>query len=583
MVYSVRQRFVHFAALLAVITSGIFLRLYLISDQVLIDDEWHSLYFVICRSWQYLLTHYTVPGATSLPLNLYEYILLKTVGWNEVLLRVPSLLSGIMLLFLFPYFLAKVVNYRTTLIATSFLAISPLLIFYSRLCRPYSALALMEFLVVMWGYLWLRSGRLREGVLYVIASAVAISLHLFAVVAVVSPIAWGVFLKFLQKQHRNLGQHVIIGPSGQQMLLALLWTAVLATYVVLPGFVSTYRQFFDSVILSDCMTFSSLFNFSTLLSGSGYRSFTICFLLLIATGAFLFMKKDLLLGGMIVWMFVAFFWAQSISSPDSIHAAIVIARYSIALFPFAYLLAAYGLDAFLRKTRTGRKAVPSLFLLLFFVTAFWCGPLRQTYSSPNNFTNHSVFQQSYKPIDWDSSFCSQMQSSRHPRRGNFSATEISPFYAQLANHSACQTIVEFPTMVGDAYNPHYYYQHFHKKRVLLGYCPCFKVSVGVSRGLAYAETWMDEILSRTAPDGRSALRNMVDMSDIPALIRTGASYVILHKKFEAEPSPAGPAHPCIIHLNDSFRLRLGAPVYEDHLIVVYPLVSKLGSGRYATK
>ena len=77
---------------------GLALRCYLLSDQIFADDEWHGFYFALGKSPGWLLTHFSIPGATCIPLNFYIWVLGQTTGWSETLLRLPSLLSGLLLL-----------------------------------------------------------------------------------------------------------------------------------------------------------------------------------------------------------------------------------------------------------------------------------------------------------------------------------------------------------------------------------------------------------------------------------------------------------------------------------------------------
>src|SRR5690348_6042248 len=84
------------AALVSAAVAGFFLRWYLLRDQVLLDDEWHGLFYVIGRSPMWLLTHFSVPGATCIPLNVYTWAVGATFGWSEMALRLPSLVCGIL-------------------------------------------------------------------------------------------------------------------------------------------------------------------------------------------------------------------------------------------------------------------------------------------------------------------------------------------------------------------------------------------------------------------------------------------------------------------------------------------------------
>jgi hypothetical protein len=108
---------------------GLFLRLYLLSDQVLIDDEWHGLYYVIGKSPWWLLTHFSIPGATCIPLNFYDWLLGATVGWSELMLRLPSLVCGLSCVLICPLLARKLIGASAAILLAFLLAISPVLIF----------------------------------------------------------------------------------------------------------------------------------------------------------------------------------------------------------------------------------------------------------------------------------------------------------------------------------------------------------------------------------------------------------------------------------------------------------------------
>jgi len=85
---------------------GTFLRLYSISDHILMNDEWHGLLYATQYPVSYLLGHPAF-AANCAPLNAYFRLLLDTIGWSENWIRLPSLLPGILSLFLFPYIVRK--------------------------------------------------------------------------------------------------------------------------------------------------------------------------------------------------------------------------------------------------------------------------------------------------------------------------------------------------------------------------------------------------------------------------------------------------------------------------------------------
>ena len=63
------------------------------------------------------------------------------------------------------------------------LAVSPILIFYSRLCRPYSAVAFFSFAALLLAARWMQTGCWRAALGFA-TTVLAVYFHLFAVVTV---------------------------------------------------------------------------------------------------------------------------------------------------------------------------------------------------------------------------------------------------------------------------------------------------------------------------------------------------------------------------------------------------------------
>ena len=145
--------------IVATLVGGV-LRFHGIADQLLISDEWHGLYVAASRSYGELSQSFTI-GATSPPMNMLQRFMLQHVGWTEIALRMPSLIAGMALLLMFPLIIRASASPGANLIATSLLAISPSLIYFSRYVRPYSIVVLLAFIAIMSAYQWARSGHQR--------------------------------------------------------------------------------------------------------------------------------------------------------------------------------------------------------------------------------------------------------------------------------------------------------------------------------------------------------------------------------------------------------------------------------------
>ena len=104
------------------------------------------------------------------------------------MLRLPSLACGLLCVLIGPLLAWNIIGPRRAAWLALLLAISPLLIFYSRICRPYSAVAFLGFAAILLAARWMKSGDRRSALLFVGTGVLAIYFHLFAVVTVAAPV-----------------------------------------------------------------------------------------------------------------------------------------------------------------------------------------------------------------------------------------------------------------------------------------------------------------------------------------------------------------------------------------------------------
>ena len=199
------------------------------------------------------------------------------------------------------------------------------------------------------------------------------------------------------------------------------------------------------------------------------------------------------------------------------------------------------------------------------------GPLPQCYVAPNNFTSHGVYQHRYGRIDWSRSFYSDFTPAGFTLNTVIRADEVSPFYGMLAKNPDGRPIVEYPMMIGDHFNPLYYYQHFHRRPVLVGYTTDVSLSRGLATGNIFGNTYIDQVLSLIRDPSRLRFRNLVSMDDLAAMRGRGVEYVIMHKRFEAQLPEVTLPLPDLERLRREYQKTLGAPAYEDSHIVAFRL------------
>ncbi len=566
---------VNFILILAVvILFGIFLRIYLLADQILIDDEWQGMnYAAGCNSLFYLLIHFAMPGATCIPQNVYNYVLLNTTGWSEILLRLPSIICGILSMVIFPWLIRKVFSRRTTVIFTFLLAISPFLVFYSRVARPYSMVTFLGFVSIWALYLWATNGEKKYAVLYAVTGILAIYFHLFAVIGVLVPLGFAFLFKLMEVSKDSKKKVVHVKPSPTTMIIVGTVVILLPAVLVVPGLITSD---FPMVIAKDRVTIKSLIGFARMLSGTAEPVWTVFFYGLLIFGLAVLVKRTRLLGWIFIVTTISYFGVIYLSNPASIHAPIVISRYVVLLFPLSFVAAALGMDTILEDIKTIKlvgKIRYSTFVLNiagagFLVMLFTAGPLIRIYSPPNNFTNHSAFQESYEPLNWQQSYTADIEDQYF----TVQEKDMPSFYQQLAKEPTT-TIIEYPMSYVNQFNLYYYYQHFHKKEILIGYF----ARVDLSRRNYII--WVDESLSIVNNVSRFRFRNMVNVENIEAIKRSEAKYIILHKNLlPGEWMPHNFAYPhqdysgIVSLLAGNYVKVFGEPVFQDKNIIVFKII-----------
>jgi phosphopentomutase len=126
-------------------------------------------------------------------------------------------------------------------------------------------------------------------------------------------------------------------------------------------------------------------------------------------------------------------------------------------------------------------------------------------------------------------------------------------------------------MIGDHFDPFYYYQHFHRRPVIVGYASDVFLNRGLAAGNIYGNSYIDQVLSLVKEPATLRFCNLVSMDDLAAMRARKVEYVILHKKFEAGLPQVTLPLPDLDRLNRVYRSELGAPAYEDANIEVFHL------------
>lgn len=222
---SVLSRLHYLGILAPIFLAGAMARLYRVGDQVLIDDEWHALNAVQYHDFKWILTHFGVSDH-SIPLALFYEIQYQITGLSEILMRWPMILVGCISVLLLPYLLRHWLSKPEQLVFAALIAISPVLIYYSRFARPYALLAVLEVMALLVAWHWWKSQKLRYGFTWVLLAVLCVWLNVPALALVTAPFALFAILAFREavrsREWSKLIRLCALGIVMLTMLAALL-------------------------------------------------------------------------------------------------------------------------------------------------------------------------------------------------------------------------------------------------------------------------------------------------------------------------------------------------------------------------
>ncbi len=260
----------------AILALGTFLRLYMLSEQILLDDEWHGIASVVDKTFLDILTTFNPTLNSSTPLNLYRLFLLRSFGWSELALRLPDVLAGLLGLILFPLLLKKIFNERMALAFALLLAISPFMIFYCRFARSYSIMMLLCFWALLLFHQWLVTGKNRHIIGFVITGSLAIYTHPLSIITIFALLVVAIGIALFNHFIKSSSAHLSIVPSLKKLIIASFIMAVLVSLLLLPVLLQSSKLPWAAGRL----TLSSFIIAATLVSGTANTQLTIIFLAL---------------------------------------------------------------------------------------------------------------------------------------------------------------------------------------------------------------------------------------------------------------------------------------------------------------
>ena len=506
---------------------GAALRMYALPDQILVDDEWHLVHRLRDGASLAGLVGDFGGNDHSIGLGACAWLLMRIVTLDETLLRLPSLLAGLALPMVVPTAVARRAGRPTAVVLAWMLAVSPLLIFFSRLARPYAITTLLACVAFLAMRRWLddRDGRARG--VYVASAVLAPVFHLPALPAVLAPLA----LPFAAPGARRPALREIGG-------LTVSTLAAIAAVLAVPAWRSGAGV--AARVATDHLGLATVPRVLELLTGSGSPPAVAMFGVLGIAGLVAIHGRDATLARQLLVVVGLHVAAVVASGAVQLHVPVVAARYAAVVLPLALVFPAAGVAAIADRaglrspTLAGAGAAGALLAL---------GPLGWIYAGSNAFTNHMSYQADYVP---DRGYADRYRPDA-----------VAWFYDELARRPrGTVTIVEAPW--------HYYFhsyawlQRHHRQHVLIGF---------VDDGPPPVRD--GEIAAR---DPGIRLRNAVHVGDRAALRARGVDYVLMHRDPRSEVRwPKGVDEVAVDMTGWEARYRewFGAPIADDGRIVVF--------------
>lgn len=537
---SVKPR--RFAALagLSILAAGLWLRLFQIGQQILIDDEWHALvkladsdYAAIARSFG-LADH-------SIPLTLFYKWVAEQGRLSEAWMLAPAWICGVAACVFAVCAVRRAASPLALLAFAGLLAVSPLLVHFTRQARPY-AITLFLAVVAIWAaWRWSQEGKARYAILHLFCGVLAVYFHM-----IVAPMVLGVWLYLGvewffgdRRDPKRLAAIVAWGALAGVLLAALLGSPLVNDWRVLAVKAGTDRP-----------TAYTVWRTAQMMAGTTSPWLLLAMIGLLLIGARALWHRHPRATRFVLALIALQILAVVLSGALWLSHALVLSRYLLVPLPFMLFAVAVGFAWCCERAFAAHRwtagAIGAALLLDLYAT----GPLPAALAYPNAFFEHYVYF-----FDFD---------TRHNEViGQLREGPMPAFYRDLARlPPGSKTLIEAPWRFESIFNRQALFQQVHRQHVKIG------MVGGLCPPGAFAEH---------PRRFKSKFRHFIDLAQPLEELGRKADYVVFHKRLDLDYMTkewmlAGgrtlpPVEACIA----AFSRRLGNPAFEDATIAVFDL------------
>lgn len=513
-------------AMLGALAAGSILRLWNLGAQVLSGDEFHAVIAALDRPISRILFFYQAAD-NCIPLSVLDRFLLDSgAALSEWSVRLPVLIAGFALLVLAPVWAWRRLGAGTAMALAWLIALSPGLVFYSRIARSYAPATLFACAAVAAFETWHRRGGVAPAAAYVGCAVMAAWFHLGALPLALSPFVVAA-LALAAPRDRTRGQALarllLVGAGTIAGLAALLAPAY---RTLLPSLANKHDRL--------GVTAEEAAEVGAWLAGVGSRWAAVAIGLVFLAGLAILLRRHGWLGGFLLAAAAGQVAGVLLLAPVAHQATIVLARYLVFALPCALVPVAVALgSAWPRRWRAAQPWLAAAGLAGLFV----CGPFLDADLARSSFAHDALYLRFTAP---------------RPRLEDGGPVAVYHWLAQAGPG----TVIELP------WDPVFMpdrtlgmYQTLHRRQVIVG---------------GYR------------PNARLRFRNMIPV--LPALVlATRARWLIVHPLIAREQARigGGPWEPtpdvrrvyrrAAVSTAATYRSLWGPPDYEDFWTKVWDL------------
>ena len=512
------------------------LRLAGLPGQVLVDDETHALRYAHEKDVGWLLTNYSRTDYGRPLALLYKAYWAAGIPLREMDARLPGVIAGLLLVVGVPLAARRAGLTEPSAWLAWLLAISPMLVFHSRIARTYMPAALLAQAAIWCALMWMeRGGRLWAGA-YAICAALAAQWHLVVVPFVLLPLPFAAVREWLLPTGERRGWRALAGTATATVgaLVALQAPALRSLVAVLSHNTGADRGVWDALLIN-----------ARLQMGSRSALVALLLLSLAVWGLWRLRCRPVLLAYTLT-LAAGHVAALLFFKPLDAHIPHILARYFIVALPLVLLWVACGLAHV--TALTGGRLAGFAFLLL--VAA--AGPFART-------------------AHWRSTLAHHVSLLRFDCAVPDIPREVVPrFYAELGREPGSATLIEFPWDPTSASRAALAWQ-LHHRQAIIGAPPRW--------------TFLDE------PEFRL---NWLVAPKLESFLASSARYLVVHRHPQAEEQLVvhstcpgmlqGPAFlqaardAAAPEMEQDLRARWGPPTFDEGPIAVWDLALLRSTG-----